>query len=107
MPRHIAESDDSASHDSSALFGARERMTDRRRFIIVGSGMVLGSWAAPNLQSFAAASAIASGVASTTSSTGPLTTTTTWMWSDPANILLNSSFEDGGLGTTIPNWVLA
>ena len=59
MPRHSADSDGSASQNSSALFVARERTADRRRFIIAGSGIVLGSWAAPNLQSFAAASTIA------------------------------------------------
>ena len=73
-----------------------DRPASRRQFLAVGSAVALGAWVTPQLKTFAAATGVGG---STTSGSG-------WLWSDPANILLNSSFEDVGLGTTIPNWVL-
>jgi hypothetical protein len=72
------------------------RSASRRQFLVAGSAVTVGAWVTPQLKTFAAASGAGS---SSTSGSG--------LWNDPANILLNSSFQDGGLGTTIPNWVLA
>jgi hypothetical protein len=73
------------------------RSPSRRQFLVAGSAVTVGAWVTPQLKTFAAASGAGS---ASTSGSG-------WLWSDPANILLNSSFQDGGLGTSIPNWVLA
>jgi hypothetical protein len=82
---------------NSEFLSENDRPANRRQFLVAGSAVALGAWVTPQLKTFAAASGVGG---ATTSGSGGL-------WSDPANILLNSSFQDGGLGTTIPNWVLA